>query len=270
MRHAEPASSRRLASSRLATNDAGPFNRRLSRMRCHHSGRPRVRPPGHFEPWPKPLRLARRGMYFFEGDIDRALVFAKNSHENPEKMYTRKAIGTPAVVGAILCIKHCLDMTTQRGIRSFGEALESMTQSFTRAGMAMPTNEPAHPGDRDILLRNLDASVFNLIRQARFDTGMEPIQAVRGAFYQGEELAPRSGFRKNSHIQLALRDPTCAVGWFLPSKTELLSADAYTKAQQSRKKIESDRKPRRRATLRAGCRLAIRSSSLSMRIKPAR
>lgn len=193
-----------------------------------------------------------QGMYFFEDDIDRALVFAKNSHENPKKMYTRKAIGTPAVVGATLCIKHCLDMTTQRGIRSFREALESMTESFTRAGIPMPTNEPAHPEDRDILLRNLDASVVNLIRQARFDTGMEPIQAVRGAFYQGEELAPLSGFRQNSHIQIALRDPSCVVGWFLPSGVQQLSADAYGQARQCQTVMESNRKPHRRASSKRG------------------
>ncbi|WP_233237240.1 hypothetical protein [Bordetella sp. LUAb4] len=207
------------------------------------------------------------GIYFFEGDIDRALMFAHNSHQNPRKMYTRRAIGTPAVVGAALCIKHCLDMTTQWGVKIFCGALHELTDALEREGLPQPTNEAVDAADQDILLRNLDAAVFNVIRKANFGTGMEAVQAVRGAFHQGKELAPRSGFRHNSHIQIAVRDPACIVGWFLPPGVEQLSEEAYSKARESRKKIESDRKPRRRATLRAGCRLAIRSPSLSMQVK---
>ena len=187
------------------------------------------------------------GIYFFEGDIDRALIFACSSHRHPEKMYTRRAIGTPAVVGATLCVKHCLDMTTQWGIRTYRNALHELTESLERAGVPPPTNEAVDATDRDILLRNLDAAVFNFIRHAKFETGMEPVQAVRGAFHQGIELAPRSGFRQNSHIQIAVRDPSCVVGWFLPSGAEQLSADAYANARLCQRRIESDRKPRRRA-----------------------
>lgn len=37
------------------------------------------------------------GAYFFEGDAERALMFANASHNNPTKMYTARPIGTPAV-----------------------------------------------------------------------------------------------------------------------------------------------------------------------------
>lgn len=195
------------------------------------------------------------GVYFFEGDIDRALIFADNSHQNPRKMYTRRAIATPAVVGATLCIKHCLDMTTQWGVRTFRGALQELTDSLDREGLPSPTNEAVDAADRDVLLRNLDAAVFNVIRKAKFGMALEPIQAVRGAFHQGEELAPRSGFRQNSHIQIALRDPACIVGWFLPPGVAQLSAAAYAEARQSQKKMESDRKPRSRAASRRGAQI---------------
>jgi hypothetical protein len=187
------------------------------------------------------------GSYFFENDLERALMFAQASRDNPKKMYTRRAIATPAAVGAVLCISRCLDMTTQTGIGIFRDAYRHMVAGFSLTGTPLPVNEPADPADRDVLLRHLDAAIFNFIHESRKADGTEPFQAVRAAFYQGDEIAPLSGFRENSHIQIAVRDNACVVGWFLPSGAKQMSNDAYAAAQRRQRQMEADRKPRRRA-----------------------
>ena len=60
------------------------------------------------------------GLYFFEGDHNRALKLAMFAHENPQHLLTRIPIATPAVVGAILDVDRWLDLTTQEGIAKSG------------------------------------------------------------------------------------------------------------------------------------------------------
>jgi hypothetical protein len=88
-------------------------------------------------------------------------------------------------------------------------------------------NVPVDPGDEEVLLRGLDRAVFQFIHSNFLDTfGSEYFQAVRGAFRQGPEIAPRSGFHRDSHVQIALRDLRCVKGWFLlPGEQELSQED---------------------------------------------
>lgn len=155
------------------------------------------------------------GAYFFEGDERRALKFAEASHGAPSKLYTSKPIATPAVVGAVLRVGRCLDMTTQAGIDEFCDACEAMVQGLHGAGKQIPVNQSTLD-EVDILFRALDSAVFGFIHAARDAGGSPHFQAVRGAFRQGREVAPNSGFHRDSHVQIALRDNNCVLGWFLP------------------------------------------------------
>jgi hypothetical protein len=94
----------------------------------------------------------------------------------------------------------------------------------------------------------LDNAVFTFIHHAR-ENGMPSLSsflAVRGAFHQGPEIVPKSGFHRSTHVQLALRDNTRIVGWFLPPGAQLLLPDKYQEATARRLAMEKDRKPRRR------------------------
>jgi hypothetical protein len=94
----------------------------------------------------------------------------------------------------------------------------------------------------------LDRSVFDFIHQARDGKPELPdFQAVRGAFQQGNKLSENSGFQENSHIQIALRDNTCVLGWFLPSGLKMLSADQLDDARARLAKLKTEGKPRVRA-----------------------
>jgi hypothetical protein len=188
------------------------------------------------------------GAYFFEGDLERALMFAKASHENPEKMYTVKPIGTPAAVGVVLRIQRWLDMTTQAGIQEFAMAYEPMVEGLRQHGGPVPVNSAAGDDDVDILLRALDNAVFTFIHDVRANSKLPlpPFQAVRGAFHQGPQIAPGSGFHRSTHVQIALRDNSCVEGWFLPKGAQLLSEQQYKEAKARLTAMQTNRKPRKR------------------------
>jgi len=191
------------------------------------------------------------GAYFFEGDTERALMFAKASHDNPAKMYTARAIGTPAVVGVILRVQRWLDMTTQEGINEFTLAYPALLDGLAKTGSPVPKNAVASEDDIDVILRKLDNAVFTFIHDIRDNDNPPPppfFQAVRGAFYQGAEVAPMSGFRVGTDVQIALRDNSCVEGWFLPKGEQLLTESEYQEAVIKREQVAKSRKPKKRAS----------------------
>lgn len=188
------------------------------------------------------------GAYFFEGDAARALKFAEASHKHPDKLYTKEPILSPAVVGVVLCIQHWLDMTTQEGLQEFAYAHAAFIGLLDREGVPHPENLRVNDEDADILLRKLDNAVFTHLHEVRDTLSMQSYQAVRAAFPQGQPIAVNSGFRLDTHIQIAVRDDACILGWFYPDGDKPLSPSDYATA-----KAELDvargrsRKPRVRA-----------------------
>jgi hypothetical protein len=172
------------------------------------------------------------GVYFFEDDHQRALMFANASHQAPERRYTARPIATPAVVGAILQVQEWLDMTTQDGIQEFAQASVALAEHYAETGKPIPVNSRVDDEDNDILLRRLDNAVFTYIHILReSDESLSEFQAVRAAFHQGREIVPLSGFHISTHVQIALRDPACVKGWFLPPGAQLLSETEYSAAE---------------------------------------
>lgn len=187
------------------------------------------------------------GAYFFEGDVERALLFAQASHRNPDKRYTAKPIATPAVVGAVLQVQNWLDMTTQAGIQEFSLAYQAFAAGLEATGTSVPANRPASDTDTDVIYRALDNAVFTWLHKAR-ESQKPPLssfQAVRAAFHQGEKVAPTSGFHVSTHIQISLRDNNCIVGWFLPAGAEMLTAHQYDEAKaRLHASLTANKKPR--------------------------
>jgi hypothetical protein len=189
------------------------------------------------------------GFYVFEGDSQRAEAFAQAAAAAPERRLTARPIATPSVVGCIFSVQRCLDMTTRLGLVEFAAACSAFEKGYREStNDSLPINRPANEGDTDVLLRHLDNAVFTFIHRSR-DTpdGKVHYQAVRGAFRQGPEISLNSGFHRDSHIQIALRDFQCIVGWFLPTGERLLSDGDYASAKDAldRKKAAHS-KPRRR------------------------
>lgn len=169
------------------------------------------------------------GAYFFENDLERAHIFAKASADAPDQLYTAKPIATPAVVGAILKVGRWLDMTHQEGIQLFKEADSAFIAGLQASNAQIPVNAPAHEGDVDILHRSRDRAVFGFIH----DQQPGVFDAVRGAFAQGDHVSDNSGFRLRTHVQIALLNDSCVLGWFLPPKARLLDTAEYADAKAS-------------------------------------
>lgn len=174
------------------------------------------------------------GVYFFEGDAERALSFATSARDSPSKLLSSRPVVNPAVVGCVFCVSRWWDMTTLEGRRNYVNALAGLEKAQEVLGRPMPINEPAGGSGEFSLLRRLDCAVFNFGHLSRRQQGLTSYQAVRAAFYQGQPVAHTSEFRAGTHLQIALRDPRCVLGWFLPedvgpallSDSELSVADA--------------------------------------------
>jgi len=42
-------------------------------------------------------------------------------------------------------------------------------------------------------------------------------QTVRGVFVEGAEAYPGAAIHTKTHVQIAVRDPACVLGYFLPT-----------------------------------------------------
>lgn len=186
------------------------------------------------------------GTYFFEDDPQRAMNFARESAENPAELYTQRPIVTPAVVGAVLCLTSCLDMTTQAGLTEFELSLDVLKAS----GVPLAENDK-----KRTLLRKLNNQVFTSLHGFRAEKdspekSFPPYQVVRGAFMQGDPLGDEhSGFSRHGHIQLAVRDAGAIVGWFIPEGDRLMDPKEYEAAKEALTQAPTGqaRKPRQRA-----------------------
>jgi hypothetical protein len=143
------------------------------------------------------------GIYFWEANPERALDFAR-------EMNTRKSfpVREPAVVGAVIELGLCLDLSTKESIDLVARAFQSLQANFTLKGMSLPQNST------DLLRRNLDCAVIRRLHEILASTDSQPIQTVKGIFIEGSEIYPNSGFHQKTHVQIAVRDLACIKGVF--------------------------------------------------------
>lgn len=144
------------------------------------------------------------GIYFWEGDSQRALEFARDT----------KKCSEPFVVGAILNLGYCLDLTYRQDLNLLKFAWESVIMPSIGEGI---TNKASRKGENgELMLRYLDCYVINALHEFNRSNGIREFDSVRGAFWEGEEVYPTAGFREKSHIQLCIRNLDCIQGFFLP------------------------------------------------------
>ena len=145
------------------------------------------------------------GIYFWEHGPDRALEWAKEKHRNGE-------IRKPAVVGALIHLGKCLDLLDTRHTRIVANAFDEFRSGLLTEGQQVPENS----GGPDQLKRQRDCAVLNWLME-QFEGDIDPFQTVRGVFTEGPPAFEGSGIRLKSHIQIAVRDPSCILGFFRPS-----------------------------------------------------
>ncbi len=150
------------------------------------------------------------GIYFWENNYQRAKDYAIEARKrNPAK------IKKPFVLGTILDLKNCLDLLDQKNIDFLHEVYRLLRQDFKAEGISLPKNKPFGQKDFDFMNRQLDCSVIRYAHQIAKERGIF-FDSVRAAFLEGRKLYPNAGFRKHNHIQIAILNPNCIKGVFLP------------------------------------------------------
>jgi hypothetical protein len=88
----------------------------------------------------------------------------------------------------------------------------------------LPENSSFGKSDFDFKKRELDCAVIRFAYQLAEKRGT-CFDSVRAAFLEGEPLYPGSMFRKQNHIQIAIINPNCIKGIFLPREEEPFPSD---------------------------------------------
>lgn len=147
------------------------------------------------------------GIYFWEFGYDRALQFAKDQQR-------RGKVKDPAVVGALIQLGNCFDLMDVRFTTLLGETYASWLSLAREFGDELPRNAGR---TEDLLLRRLDCAVINwslTLFSARKGVSYD---SVRCGFVEGEPCFEGSGIRRQSHVQVSVRNPGCIVGVFRPN-----------------------------------------------------
>ena len=143
------------------------------------------------------------GVYFWEANPQRGLEFAKETSAR-----RGSGIKRPYVIGAVIDLGLCLDLTTAPGLEWVLTAHRSLVEVSKAADLPLPVNS------RDQLRRNLDCAVILRFHSIRKAQGLPPVDTVKGVFTEGAPLYEGSGFREKTHIQIAVRNPQCIKGVF--------------------------------------------------------
>jgi hypothetical protein len=128
------------------------------------------------------------GAYFFQDAPLRAWEWA------------RKRFGAEAaVIGAEIDLTDCMDLFDARWHDVIREAYSDLVRRLNQEGRTLPRQTSgAH---------RLDRAVINRTVGALDDRGIL-VRAVRAAFIEGEPLFPESALWNQTHIQIAVRDPS--------------------------------------------------------------
>lgn len=144
------------------------------------------------------------GVYFWEANPLRGLEFAREL----KKLKRPPDIETPAVIGAVIDLGYCLDLTTSIGIQQVRDAHKDLKHISDKAGRPLPTNS------KDLLRRHLDCAVIDYLHEIRKKKNDVPIDTIRGVFTEGNEIYPDSGFLQKTHIQICVCRPDNIKGMF--------------------------------------------------------
>jgi hypothetical protein len=146
------------------------------------------------------------GVYFWENDKNRAFEWA-------EEKASRDEIKTPCVIGAVIELGRCLDLSVRENVPLVAAAYASLKALMETSESEMPVNTKAPRDARDDkVLRYLDCAVINhLVDQSEvvFDT-------VRGLFVEGGRIYEDGEIYHKTHAEIAVRDASRIRGLFLP------------------------------------------------------
>lgn len=152
------------------------------------------------------------GSYFWEGDPERAMTWAK-------KQAKLGKIKKAAVVGAVIDLGNCLNLSTQEGVALLKDAFDSYIKIRKVNGEPLAVNkDPASHGNGDKLMRRLDNAVIERLHSIIAEQKIDQFDTVRSMFREGAPVYPGAGFWQKTHVQIAVRNTNSIIGYFRPRK----------------------------------------------------
>ena len=145
------------------------------------------------------------GIYFWENSFARALNWAKECSKNPK--ITKGKVYDPFVVGAIIDLGKCLNLTDQSYNSFLRESYDTLKETYEKLGIVLPKNSEK--------AKMLDCIVINSAIEDCSRKGIS-FDTVRCAYLEGDQLYPESSFYSQTHIQVCVRNPNCIKGYFNP------------------------------------------------------
>lgn len=142
------------------------------------------------------------GIYFWENSYERAAEWAQ----------THKADEEPSVIGAVIDLGFCLNLSDYGCTRALGIAYDLLKYECMRAEAELPKNS----GKNGKPLRRLDCAVIERLHKMNNDLDRSAYDSVRGIFFEGESIYPGSEIREKTHVQICVRNPNCIKGYFAP------------------------------------------------------
>lgn len=161
------------------------------------------------QPSDKKYHWLGNGVYFWEGSLERGKAWARQLYGDDGR-----------VLGAVIDLGNCLDLTDSGSAEFLQMAYNRLKLQTEIAGEDMPINHGERKSDHTLLYRDLDCKVIETLHEWIKEENLDPFDSVRGAFYEGEEVYEGSGFYKQTHIQLAIRNPNCIRGYFIPREED--------------------------------------------------
>jgi hypothetical protein len=150
------------------------------------------------------------GIYFWEANPERGLDFAR---ETAQRKLAQ--IGEPFVIGAVIELGLCLDLTTAAGIDWVKRAYDSLAKLAAAGTIRLPSNSP------DGLRRDLDCAVMRRLHTILEEQHLPAVDTVKGVFTEGKPIYPGAGFDEKTHIQVVVRNQNCIKGVFRVSREGL-------------------------------------------------
>ncbi len=153
------------------------------------------------------------GVYFWEQNPYRSTEYAEESAA--KKQFNKKPIRNPFVLGAIIDLGNCFNLTESASLKILSESYQGLQQLMKESGKKMPVNNGNN--------RALDCAVIEFLHESNSKLGAPEYDTVRCAFSEGEEVYPGSAITSRLHIQICVRNLSCIKGFFLPRPLEMFN-----------------------------------------------
>lgn len=160
----------------------------------------------HLKPSQNKWDWLGHGIYFWEYNPIRALQYANDVAEGKQKATAK--IKTPFVIGCIIDLGRCLNLTEPSQYTLLNETYKNLKTTYEQTGEAMSENK----GDARIL----DCAVFMHMHYLLERRDHPPYDTIRGAFPEGKAIYEGCAIKDQTHIQICVRNTDSILGYFLP------------------------------------------------------